>query len=575
MMGPFVQFGLIILVVLGVSIIMRILKQPLIIGYILSGILVGPLVFNLLQGNETISLFSEMGIAFLLFIVGLHLSPKVIKEVGPVAFITGIGQILFTATIGYFLGILLGFPPLTAIYIATALTFSSTIIILKLISDKDALDKLYGKISVRFLLVQDFVAIFILIIISSIGAGGGTAGIGGTFLLTLLKGLGIILIFGPISYYLLPKLENFLSKSQEFLFLFSIAWGFGLAVLFLYAGFSIEVGALIAGVLLSFAPYSYEMSSKLKPLRDFFLISFFVILGSQMIFSNLSALALPIIIFALLVVLGNPFIVIFLMGRMRYSKKTSFLAGLTVAQIGEFSLIFMALGVKVGHVSQEMLSFITLISLITIFGCTYLIKYSDKIYKKSSRLLGIFERKKIKEVEIPRKKYDYILFGYNRIGFSIAKSFAKITKNFLIVDYNPNTVKELKKEGIDAIYGDVDDSEFLEDLNLKDCSLIVSTVPEKDINKLILDVIKREKIKPITILTGRQIEEALELYDSGADYVILPHFLGGEYVARIIETSKNDKKGYLKEKQKEIKDLRERIVRGQRHPRIEKEGSNI
>jgi Kef-type K+ transport system membrane component KefB/Trk K+ transport system NAD-binding subunit len=569
MINHFMQFGIIILIVLGVSVIIRLLKQPLIIGYILSGILVGPFFLDLIQESETLNIFSEMGIAFLLFIVGLHLSPRVIKEVGPVAFITGIGQILFTAVIGYFVGIFLGFPVLTSVYIAIALTFSSTIIILKLISDKGALDKLYGKISVGFLLVQDFVAILILIIVSSIGSGE-SSNVFEIFLITLLKGAGIIAVLGPISYFLLPKFEKFLSKSQEFLFLFSIGWGFGLSILFLYAGFSIEVGALIAGILLSFAPYSYEMSSKLKPLRDFFLISFFIILGSQMIFTNINSLILPIIIFSLLVVIGNPFIIIFLMGRMKYSKKTSFMAGLTVAQIGEFSLIFVALGVKVGHVSQEILSFITLISLFTIFGCTYLIRYSEYIYKKFSGFLDIFERKNIRERGFVKKDYDYILLGYNRIGFSIIKAFSKITKRFLVVDYNLRVVKDLKDLGINAVYGDVDDSEFLEDLGICKASLIVSTIPEKETNQLILDVLRRNNSNPITILTGRQINDALELYKLGASYVLLPHFLGGEYASRLIEKSKSNREGYEKEKKREMNILKERITRGHEHPRIEK-----
>jgi len=571
MFNPFIQFGLIILVVLGVSVVIRLLKQPLMIGYILSGILVGPFFLNLIQSSETITVFSEMGIAFLLFIVGLHLSPKIIREVGLVAFVTGIGQIVFTATIGYFVGIWLGFSPLTSIYIAIALTFSSTIIILKLLSDKDALEKLYGKISVGFLLVQDFVAILILIIVSSIGSGGSSAGVGELFFWTILKGAGIIVLLGPINYFILPKLGNFLSKSQEFLFLFAIAWGFGISILFLYAGFSIEVGALIAGILLSLAPYSYEMSSKLKPLRDFFLISFFIILGSQITFTNINYLILPIIIFAILIVVGNPLIVIILMGRMNYSRKTSFMAGLTVAQIGEFSLIFIALGVKVGHISQEILSFITLISLITIFSCTYLIMYSERIYNKLSRFLTIFERKKVKEKDIPKKNYDYILLGYNRIGFSIIRAFSKITKNFLVVDYNPKVIKELQNEGINAIYGDVDDSEFLEDLGICKSSVIVSTIPEKEPNQLILDILKRNKANPIVLLTGRQIEDALELYDAGANYVILPHFLGGEYTAKLIETAKNNDKIYQKERRKELKILKERLSRGHKHPKIEKD----
>ena len=569
-MNPFLQFGLIILIVLGVSFLVRILKQPLIIGYILSGILVGPVFLNIIKGSETITLFSELGIAFLLFIVGLHLSPRVIKEVGKISLITGMGQILFTAVTGLVLARLFGFEIITSLYIAIGLTFSSTIIIMKLLSDKDSLEKLYGKISVGFLLVQDLIAVLVLVIISSINSNEGT-NIGSVFLIILIKGLGLGIFFGLISHYLLPKLEKFLSKSQEFLFLFSIGWGFGLAVLFQQIGFSIEIGALIAGVLLSLAPYNHEISSKLKPLRDFFLIFFFVILGSQMIFGNIQEIILPVIIFSLLVVIGNPLIVLFLMGQMRYTKKTSFMAGLTVAQIGEFSLIFISMGVKVGHLTPEILSFITLVSLITIFICTYMIRYSERIYEIFSKHLSIFERKKITNIEVPKKSYEYILLGYNRIGFSIIKSFSKITKNFLVIDYDPEVVKELKKKKINALYGDVDDSELLEELEIEKAKLIVSTIPEKETNSLLLEIAKRKNPQLIKILTARQINDAIELYKEGADYVIMPHFLGGEYVSRLIEKSKKNKSLYEKEKNKNLASLKERIKEGHEHPKVERE----
>ncbi|MBS3084730.1 cation:proton antiporter [Candidatus Pacearchaeota archaeon] len=546
--NPFIQFGLIILAVFGVSIVIRLLKQPLIIGYILTGLLVGPLFLDLLRSSEIINVFSEMGIAFLLFVIGLHLSPKVIKEVGKISLITGIGQIVFTSLIGYFICISLGFDVVTSIYIAVALTFSSTIIIMKLLSDKDALEKLYGKISIGFLLVQDLVAIFILIAVSSLSSGEGAAG--SLIFSTIIKGAVLIAFLIPISYYVLPKLSNFFAKSQEFLFLFAISWGFGLSLLFTYVGLSIEVGALIAGIMLSMSPYSYEVSSKLKPLRDFFIIFFFIILGSQMTFGDINNMIVPAIILSLFILIGNPIIVMLLMGLLGYSKKTGFMAGLTVAQISEFSLILIALGVKTGSLSPEILSFVTIIGLITIAGSTYLIIYSDAIFNKILGFLTVFERKKLKEKEIPRKSYDYILFGYNRIGFSVIKSFSKITKNFLVVDYNPDVVR---------------------DLEIGKASLIVSTIPEKETNQLILKVIKRGKSKSVAILTARQIEDAIELYHSGADYVILPHFLGGEYTSKLIETAKDNKNVYEKEKVNELKILKERLKKGQKHPKVEKD----
>ena len=531
----FIQISFIILIVLGVSLIMRILRQPLIIGYIISGIIAGPFFLGILPGIEAINIFSEFGIAFLLFVVGLHLSPKVIKEVGRISLITGLGQILFTSLFGYLISILLGFEPLTALYIAIALTFSSTIIIMKLLSDKGDLDGLYGKISIGFLLVQDLFVIFILILISSLASGGNVALEMGTL---LLKGLGIVLVLAPISMFVLPRYQNFFGKSQEFLFVFSLAWGLGISALFYHAGLSIEVGALIAGVLLSVSPYNYEISSKLKPLRDFFLISFFLLLGAQMVITNIGQYIVPAIILSLFVLIGNPLIVIMLMGIEGYTKKTGFLAGLTVAQISEFSLILIALGVKVGHVTTEILSFVTLIGLITIAGTTYMILYSHKIYPFISKYLSIFEKKKIKENKKISKDVDALLFGYNRIGFGILRSLKKIHKRYMVVDFNPDIVSDLKKMRIPCVYGDLDDEALLRELPLQTIKIGVSTIPEFETNALLLKTIKSLNKKAIVILRAHSIEDAIELYKIGADYVLTPHFLGGEYVSKMIKELK-------------------------------------
>lgn len=564
----FIQFSLIILVVFGISFLMRILKQPQIIGYIISGIIVGPFILNFIPSGNTLSIFSEIGIAFLLFIVGLHLNPKIIKEVGKISLITGVGQVVFTSVIGYFICILLGFSSLTSMYIAVALTFSSTIIIMKLLSDKEALDKLYGKISVGFLLVQDLIAILILIIISSF-SGGENAG--NVIFSILAKGAIAFLVLFAFSYYVLPRISFFFAKSQEFLFIFAVAWGFGLSSLFSYIGFSIEVGALIAGVLLSMSPYSYEVSSKLKPLRDFFIISFFILLGSQMVFGEMRELILPAVILSLFILVGNPIIVVALMGAKGYSKNTGFMAGLTVAQISEFSLILIALGVKTGQLSNEILSLVTIVGLITIAGSTYMMIYAEKIYPFVSKYLSVFEKKKIKEIPSVNKNYEYILFGENRIGFSIMKSFIKMKKEYLIVDFNPVRVKKLLAKGINCIYGDISNAEFLEGLKIHKTKLIVSTIPEREVNLALLNMVREKNKDAILIVTARQISDAFDLYKAGADYVILPHFLGGEYIAGIIESAKTNKKFYQREKEKQVKELKERLGEGQEHPPVEKD----
>ena len=567
-MDIFIQISLLILVVLGVSFITRILKQPLIIGYIIAGIIVGPIFLNLLRDSELIRAFSEIGIALLLFIVGLHLSPKVIKDFGKVSLVTGLGQIIFTSLIGFAIAIFLGFSWIASIYIAIALTFSSTIIIMKLLSDKDALEKLYGKISIGFLLVQDIVAIIILIAVSSFMKGFSA---GNLLFSTLLWGILIFVLLIPFSYFILPKLGGFFAKSQEFLFLFALAWGLGLASLFFYIGFSIEIGALLAGIMLSMSPYSYEVSSKLKPLRDFFIISFFLILGSQMIIGEISTFLVPAILFSLFILVGNPLIVMALMGLLGYSKRTGFMAGLTVAQISEFSLILIALGVKVGHLSNEILSFVTLIGLVTIAGSTYMIIYSDKIYPFISRYLSIFEKKKVRDKELIERNFKYVLLGYNRVGFSILKTFSKFTRNYVVVDFNPDIIEKLRKKKIKCIYGDVEDSELLQELRIEKAEMIVSTIPEKEANLLLLNRMREINKTAVIIVTARQINEAFEFYNAGADYVILPHFLGGEYTAGLIDKAKADRNKYTKVRLIQIKNLKERAKEGQEHPKIEKE----
>jgi Kef-type K+ transport system membrane component KefB/Trk K+ transport system NAD-binding subunit len=567
-MEVFIELSVIIGITVLIAGIMKLLKQPLIIGYILAGIIVSPYILNIVQSTETLTIFSQIGVALLLFIIGLSLSPKVIKEVGKVSLVTGIGQILFTSSIGFLISKLLGFSTIVSLYIAVALTFSSTIIIMKLLSDKKDLEKLYGKISIGFLLVQDIFVVILLMIISSFsGKVGNASGLSLQFIFS-----GILLIGGVIlvSRYFLPRLSKFFAKSQEFLFLFSIGWGLGLAALFHYIGFSMEIGALIAGVALSMTPYHYEISSKMRPLRDFFIILFFILLGSQMVFGDISQFILPIILFSLFIFIGNPLIVMTLMGFLGYRKKTSFQAGLTVAQISEFSLIFVALGVGMGHLNNEILSLVTLVGLITIAGSTYLILYSNKIYSFLSKYLSIFERKKVKENKQGFKDYEIILFGYNRIGYDLLKSFRKLKKKILVVDYNPETILELSKKGIECRYGDIDDEEFLRELNLARTKMIVSTIPEFEINMLAINKIRQVNKNAIIIVVSHKIEEANLLYGVGATYIIMPHFLGGSHASMMINKYGLDLNKFLDEKKKHLKQLKVKRELGHEHPKVEK-----
>ena len=556
-----VEIGIIIVITALIAGLMQFLRQPLIVGYILSGIVVGPYFLNIIHSTGTMDIFAHMGIALLLFIVGLNLNPKVIKEVGKVSSVTGIGQVIFTSLIGFFICKLFGFSTIISIYVAIALTFSSTIIIMKLLSDKDDMGTLYGKISMGFLIIQDLIAMLILMVIS---ATPGEFNLTTLVIGTILKGLGLLVILSLIGIYILPSVTKAIARSQEFLLLFSVSWCLALASCFHYLNFSMEIGALLAGITLSLSPYRYEISSRMRPLRDFFIVLFFILLGSQMVFTNMQQYIFPIILLSIFILIGNPLIVMVLMGLLGYTKRNSFLAGLTVAQISEFSLILIALGVKVGHLTNEILSLVTVIGLITIAGSTYMIIHSNTIYSHLSKYLKIFEKKGSKVDEHKYHEhdvYDIILFGYNQIGYDLLKSFKKIKKKFLVVDYNPETIIDLAKEGTDCRYGDAGDSELLNELNLSKTKMVYSTIPDFDTNLLLVNKVRESNQKAIIIIVAHQIDEAMKLYDQGATYVIIPNFLGRHHTSTLIEKYGLNLNRFLEEKVTHINHIKNRKKR--------------
>ncbi|WPP52023.1 cation:proton antiporter [Catalinimonas niigatensis] len=333
--NSFNEIALILTLAALLGILGQLLKQPLIVMFIALGILVGPSVLDLVASHDKIHLLAEIGIALLLFIVGLKLDLRIIKSVGKVALLTGLGQVLFTSLFGYLLGIALGFSALHSFYIAVALTFSSTIIIVKLLSDKKEIDSLHGQIAIGFLIVQDIVVILLMIILSTMQQSGDTSFFQ-DFIRTLVAGIGLLVFTFIAMKWIIPPLSAFIAKSQEMLTLFAIAWAVSLASAGELIGFSGEVGAFLAGMSLASSDFKDVISIRLVSLRDFLLLFFFVNLGANLDLSIIGSQVYSALIFSVFVLIGNPIIVLIIMGIMGYRKRTSFLAGLTVAQISEF-----------------------------------------------------------------------------------------------------------------------------------------------------------------------------------------------------------------------------------------------
>jgi Kef-type K+ transport system membrane component KefB len=533
--NPFYEFAAILLLTAIVSLLGRFLRQPLVVSFIGVGILVGPFGLGLLESLDQIHLLSELGIAVLLFVVGLKLDLTLVKSIGKVATLTGLGQVLFTSVIGYFIGLQLGFDHLTSLYIAIALTFSSTIIIVKLLSDKKEIDSLHGQISIGFLIIQDLVVVLLMITLSAIGTETtGTPGL--TILLVILKGFGLLLFVGLLMKFVLPWLVNKLARTPELLILFAMAWALALSAFGDFLGFSKEVGAFLAGISLASTEYREVLSGRMATLRDFLLLFFFLHLGSTLNLGLIGDQIFPAILFSLFVLIGNPLIVLVIMGIMGYRKRTAFLAGLTVAQISEFSLILASLGMSLGHIDETTMGLITLVGLITIGLSTYLILYSHQIYNVLSRTLSVFEKSFPKDdPEIATSKdavFDVILFGLGRYGHNIARELELHKRSILGVDFDPKVIDLWRAEGRQAMYGDADDPDLPSLLPLKNSKVIISTITDYQMNLLLLKYLKIYDYEGRVILTQHSTEKVEALMNEGADFVLLPF---ADAVENIIE----------------------------------------
>ncbi|HEX9679421.1 MAG TPA: cation:proton antiporter [Candidatus Saccharimonadales bacterium] len=548
----FSEISLIIAIGTFIGLVMHLLRQPLIMGHIITGVLVGPSVFNLVRGEDTVNIFAQFGVALLLFIIGLGLNPRVIKEVGKVSAYTGIGQVLFTSLIGFGIVKALGYSNIESLYIAVALSFSSTIIILKLLSDRKEQNRLYGKISIGFLLVQDIIATFALLFAASFGAGADSD-LG--LIDLLMRGVFLGSFFYLLGAYLLPRAHQVIASSQEFLFLFSIGWGLGIASLTAELGFSLEVGALFAGVTLASMPYAQEIGTRLRPLRDFFIVLFFISLGSELGLSNILGNLPHALLLALFVLVGNPLIVIMIMGVLGYTKKTSFKAGLAVAQISEFSLVLILLGRDLGNISEDIVSLITLVALITIAASTYMILYSDELYKLTEKYLKLFERRKVRYDQESAAQYSIVLFGYKKGGAEFIRTFKQMNKPFVVIDYDPEVIDHLDHRGMNYIYGDALDLELLEEAGVNHAKLVVSTITDHNTNKILLEQVVKLNKRAVLICQSDTPKDAAELYQLGATYVMMPHYIGSEQIGNFIKKKGLSKVEFNKFRQKHIADL--------------------
>lgn len=553
----FLQISIILCLTVSLAFIMRMLRQPLIVAYIVAGMVAGPLFLNLVEGGaEMFEALANFGIVLLLFIVGLSLNLGYVKKMGKAVLITSFTHFFISVVVGFILIYILGFSFLPALFLAIASGFSSTIIVTKLLADKKDLEAVYGRYVTGVLLLQDLIAVTIMIFLNTTNTHDlpwyTSAFITGG------KGLLLVGLVYIMSKYLLPKLMDRVARSGEMLFIFTIAWCFGVASLVYYIGFSIEIGAIIAGLSLGSSVYQGEISSRIKPLRDFFIVLFFIVLGSELQLNDLWHSMKPSLILSLFVLIFQPIVLYFIMRKLKYTRRNSFLASLTCAQVSEFGFILIFKAGDIGYLHGTELAVFTMTALITIVVSSYLITYNEQIYQKIRPLLFRFGVDEALPDFEDVKNYDVWVFGYHRIGWKICESLSQMKINYGVVDFNPGAISKLKRRGIPCFFGDAADVEFLESMPLEKAKLIVLTIPAPDDQKVLINYIRRINEKTMIVANLNHTDYLEDLYEAGANYVMLPHLLGGHWMSEVLKNYPWNRQTFrkLKEEQKEEMKLR-------------------
>lgn len=509
------------------------LRQPLIVAFIATGIVAGPDALGLVQSAHHVELLAEIGIASLLFLVGLKLDLQIVRALGPVALATGLGQVAFTSLVGFLICILLGFDSVTSAYVAVALTFSSTIIIVKLLSDKRELDALHGRIAIGFLIVQDIVVVVAMVALSAIGVGTSSSPAGLGLLGVLGSGVLIVAGVGLFVRYGAERLLHHVARLPDLLVTFAISWAVLFAALCDWIGLGKELGGLLAGICFASTSFREAIASRLSSLRDFLLLFFFISLGSGLKLGAIGDQLSSALALSAFVLVGNPLIVMAIMGYMGYRTRTGLFAGLTVAQISEFSLIFIAMGVTLGHVGTPAVALVTLVGIITITLSTYMILYSAWIYKWLGPWLGWLERGvPYRESETraePGAAYDVIMIGVGRYGRAIAKDLHRSGARILGVDYDPEAIARWRKRGFAGVYGDGADPELPATLPLEGCKWVIITTPSvgpnlthNDSRLVLIRGLREAHFTGQIAVRTRDTEDSYTLTRGGATLVLKP-----------------------------------------------------
>ena len=569
------NIGLVFIIATAFAFIAKFLKQPLILAYLVAGVVIGPEIgFAWVQDENTIELISEIGLILLLFIIGLEIDLKKLLSAGRTVLITGIGQFLLCVGLGIGLALLMGFTPAGGnfdwLYLAVTLALSSTLVVVKLLYDKSELTTLPGRITLGVLLFQDIWAIVFLALQPNLHDPHL-----GTLLESLVKGAGLVLMTLGLGWYVLPRLFSFAAKVPEIMLIAALAWCFLVSGAADWLGLSREMGALIAGVSMSTFPYNLDVIAKVINIRDFFVTLFFVALGMKIPQPTVTMVtaAIGMSLFVLASRLLSVFPVLYWLGN---GLRASLIPSVNLAQMSEFSLIIASLGLALKHISPELVATLTFVFAITSVLSTYLIAYNHEIQRRLALVLlklGFTSGADNDDVTEAAEAANSIVFlGCFREASSILHEIelrAKETENdgilaqILVIDFNPHVLQELKRRGIKCLYGDVAHMDTLHHAHIHSARIVACTISDdilRGTNNLRLLRQARRLCPHARVITAADnLPSAIELYEQNADFVYIARLHSAHYMAELITRAVWDSDGFNVHREEELRLLKQRV----------------
>ncbi len=528
------ELVLILALIIAVIPLFKKIHAPPLVGFLISGLIIGPYGIGLIENIEAVNILAEVGVVLLLFTIGLEFSLARLKRIKSIVLLGGGLQVLITAAVVTILTLVLGFEINQSIFIGFLISLSSTAIVMKILADKEETDSPHGKISLGILLFQDLCIVPMMLLIPVLSASAETTVYEiVTRLIIAVAAVGFIII---AAIYLMPKLIEYLvkGKSRELFVLGVVFISLGTALITSYAGLSLALGAFIAGLILSESEYSHEIVGAALPFRDALSSLFFLSIGMllNMGFVAESYLTIGFLTFVFIIIKFT--VIVFVVLNLTFPIRTAIIVGFGLSQIGEFSFILALAGMKAGLIDENIYQLFLGSTIFTMMISPLLIQLSpaagDKLQKYmpisfTSKLMTRLVSKEIHaEPDSGNLKNHVIIVGFGLNGKNLVTVLRETGIQYILVDLDGETFLEAKQRGENIIFGDATREDILKRLNINTARVFVIVVSDPDSIKRILKMARKINTDIYIIVRTRYTTEIEDLYKLGADQVISEDF---------------------------------------------------